>query len=228
MKAIHPNVFPIVTLASNCYLVRSQDGALLIDVGLNGSLKMIRSRMVAAGIDINALRLILISHADGDHYGGLAALKALATKAVICASQPEADAMAKGQMSRPLKARGIQGFLFRLISPFFKSPPVKVDRVINPGDSFAWLGGLVTLDSRGHTPGHLSFYSKSTGILFAGDSILVHGEKVVPAHGSNCWDEALGKEAFDRQLALKPTAILGGHGISSARNTRDVPRSASS
>jgi glyoxylase-like metal-dependent hydrolase (beta-lactamase superfamily II) len=169
--------------------------------------------MVSAGMDVKALRLILITHADGDHYGGLAALKALATKAVICASQPEADAMAEGRMSRELITKGIQKFLYNLISPMFKSTPVKVDRVIKPGDSFDWLGGLVALDSKGHTPGHLSFYSKSTGILFAGDSVLVHGDKLVPAHGSKCWDQALGKKAFDRQLALKPIAILGGHGI---------------
>jgi glyoxylase-like metal-dependent hydrolase (beta-lactamase superfamily II) len=216
MKAIHPDIFPIQTLASNCYLVRSRDGLLMVDTGLNGSLKMIRSRMYAAGLNPASLRLILITHADGDHYGGLAALKALAPKAVICASQPEADAMAAGRMSRELKLKGIQGFFFRLVAPFFKSPPVKTDRVIKPGDSFAWLGGLVTLDSRGHTPGHLSFYSESTGILFAGDSVLVHGQELIPAHGANCWDEALGKEAFERQLALKPTAILGGHGISPA------------
>ena len=159
------------------------------------------------------MRLILITHADGDHYGGLAALKALAPKAVICASQPEADAMARGQMSRPLKPKGLQGIFFRLVAPFVKSPPVKTDRVIQPGDSFAWLGGLVALDSKGHTPGHLSFWSQSTGILFAGDSVLVHGKELLPAHGGNCWDEKLGREAFERQLALKPNAILGGHGI---------------
>lgn len=213
MKAIHPDVFPIVTLAANCYLVRSRDGGLMIDTGLNGSLKIIRHRMSAAGMDLASLRLILITHADGDHYGGLAALKAPAPKAVVCASQPEAEAMAAGRMSRELRLKGIQGFLFRLVAPFLKSPPVKVDRVIKPGDSFAWLGGLVALDSKGHTPGHLSFYSKSTGILFAGDSVLMHGEELVPAHGINCWDEKLGKEAFERQLALKPGAILGGHGI---------------
>jgi glyoxylase-like metal-dependent hydrolase (beta-lactamase superfamily II) len=213
MKAIHPDVFPIETLAANCYLVRSPDGTLLIDAGLNGSFKMIERRMTAAGISLAGLRLILITHADGDHYGGLAALKALAPKAVACASQPEADAMAMGRMSRELKPKGIQKFLYQAVSGFVSSPAVRVERVIKPGDSFNWLGGLIALDSKGHTPGHLSFYSKSTGILFAGDSVLVHGEELVPAHGSNCWDEVLGKEAFERQLALKPTAILGGHGI---------------
>jgi glyoxylase-like metal-dependent hydrolase (beta-lactamase superfamily II) len=228
MKPIHPDVFPIVGIASNCYLVRSRDGAVLIDTGLKGSLKGIQKALAAAGVSLAGLRVVVITHADGDHYGSLAALKAHVPHLVACASQPEADAMAEGRMSRELKTKGIQKFLYDLIAPMFKSPPVKIDRVIKPGDSFDWLGGLVVLDSKGHTPGHLSFYSKSTGILFAGDSVLVHGEELVPAHGANCWDETLGQEAFERQLALKPSAILGGHGISSARNARDVPRSASS
>lgn len=228
MKAIHPDVFPIETLAANCYIVRSRDGLLMVDAGLNGSLKMIQNRAAAAGLDLDGLRLILITHADGDHYGGLTALKALSPNAVICASQPEADAMARGQMSRPLKPKGLQGIFFRLVAPFVNSPPVKTDRVIQPGDSFAWLGGLVALDSKGHTPGHLSFWSESTGILFAGDSVLVHGKELLPAHGGNCWDEKLGQETFERQMALKPNAILGGHGIAPAPYRRGVPRSASS
>jgi glyoxylase-like metal-dependent hydrolase (beta-lactamase superfamily II) len=213
MSRIHPDVFPIETLASNCYLVRSQDGALLVDTGLTGSLKAIRKSLAAAGLELASLRMVLITHADGDHYGSLAALIAAAPNLVACASQPEAAAMAEGRMSREMKTKGIQKFLYNLIAPMFKSPPVKIDRILKPGDSFDWLGGLVTLDSRGHTPGHLSFYSKSTGILFAGDSVLVHGQELVPAHGANCWDEKLGREAFERQLALKPAAILGGHGI---------------
>ena len=213
MKTIHPDVFPIVGIASNCYLVRLPDGALLVDTGLKGSLKAIRKALDTAGLRLASLRLVLVTHADGDHYGSLAVLKTLAPNVVACASQLEAEAMAEGRMSRELKTTGIQKIMYDLISPMFKSPPVKIDRILKPGDSFDWLGGLVALDSCGHTPGHLSFYSKSTGILFAGDSVLVHGTELVPAHGGNCWDEALGKEAFERQLALKPTVILGGHGI---------------
>jgi glyoxylase-like metal-dependent hydrolase (beta-lactamase superfamily II) len=213
VKPIHPDVYPIVGFASNYYLLRSPDGALLIDTGFKGSLKSIQKALDSAGLSIEALRLVLITHADGDHYGGLALLKARAPNAVVCASQPEADAMADGRMSREMTPEGIQKILFKLVSGMFKSPAVKIDRVIQAGAQFDWLGGLVALDSRGHTPGHLSFYSNSTGILFAGDSVLVHGKELVPAHGANCWDEKLGKEAFDRQLALKPSAILGGHGI---------------
>ena len=189
MEPIHPDVFPIVSWPSNCYLVRSRDGALLVDTGLKGSLKRdSKSAGSRGGISLAGLRLILITHADGDHYGGLAALKALAPNAIACASQPEADAMAEGRMSRELKTKGFRKFLYDLVAPLFKSPPVKVDRVIKPGDSFDWLGGLVALDSKGHTPGHLSFYSESTGILFAGDSILVHGERA----GPGAWRQLLG------------------------------------
>ena len=69
------------------------------------------------------LKYILITHADGDHYGSLAALKALAPDAVAYASQPEADAIAAGRMSRELKPKGIQKLAIKLVSGMFTSPP---------------------------------------------------------------------------------------------------------
>ncbi|MGA9398868.1 MAG: MBL fold metallo-hydrolase [Anaerolineaceae bacterium] len=213
MESIHPDVFPIQSVASNCYLVRSKQGALLVDTGLKGTDKAILRALDRAGLSIDDLKFILITHADGDHYGSLAALKALAPRAVAYASQPEADAIAVGRMSRELTPKGVQKVTLKLLSGMFKSTPAQVDRLYKAGDSFPWLGGLAALDSCGHTPGHLSYYSASTGILFAGDSILVHGQELVSASGMNCWNEELAAEVYARQLALKPNAILGGHGI---------------
>jgi len=213
MEAIHPDVFPIQSVASNCYLVHSKQGALLIDTGLRGNSKAILKTLDKAGLSVDDLKFILITHADGDHYGSLAALKAIAPHAVAYASQPEADAIAVGRMSREMTPKGIQKVALKMVSGMFKSTPTQVDRLYKEGDSFPWLGGLAALDSCGHTPGHLSYYSASTGILFAGDSILVHGRELVSASGMNCWNEEQAGEAYARQLALKPAAILGGHGI---------------
>ena len=45
--SIHPDIFPIQTVAANCYLVRSKQGALLIDTGLKGNLKAILKALIA-------------------------------------------------------------------------------------------------------------------------------------------------------------------------------------
>ena len=182
---------------------------MLVDTGLKGTTKAILKALVNAGMRIDDLKFILITHADGDHYGSLAALKALAPGGGAYASQLEADAMAEGRMSRELKAHGIRKGVLSLTTPLFRSSPAQIDRLYKEGDSFPWLGGLAALDSCGHTPGHLSFYSASTGILFAGDSILVHGRELVCASGMNCWNEELAAEAYARQLALKPKVHPG-------------------
>jgi glyoxylase-like metal-dependent hydrolase (beta-lactamase superfamily II) len=213
MDTIHPDVFPIRSIASNCYLIRSKQGAVLVDTGLKGTTTAILKALGKAGFSADDLKFILITHADGDHYGSLAALKTLAPEALAYASQPEAEAIAAGRMSRKLTSTGIRKVALKVVSGLFKSTPAQVDLIYKKGDQFPWLGGLAVVESNGHTPGHLSFYSSSTGILFAGDSILVHGVALVCASGMNCWDEKKAHEAFERQLALKPKVIFGGHGV---------------
>jgi glyoxylase-like metal-dependent hydrolase (beta-lactamase superfamily II) len=209
---ILPNVQLIPNTVANPYLLIDPDGLTLIDAGLPGSHKKILRHMASLGYAPGDLKRILITHADFDHVGGLAALKA-ATGAQVFASPVEARAMAEGNASRPLKPRSvITKLLFDLMAGLFKPAPVQADELLADGQILPVLGGLRVVETPGHTPGHISLFAPSAGILFCGDSIVSGEDGLRGSSGANNWDQAKSDESVRRQAALGARILCSGHG----------------
>src|ERR1035437_4598162 len=162
---IIPNVHLIPKTVANPYLLIDPDGLTLIDAGLPGSHKKILRYMAGLGYAPKNLKRILITHADFDHVGGLAALKK-ATGARVYASPVEAQAMAEGRASRPVKPRRlVTRLLFGLMGGMFKPARIQVDELLSDGQVLPVLGGLRVVETPGHTPGHILLFAPSLGIL---------------------------------------------------------------
>src|SRR5919108_2877835 len=86
-EEVAPRIFRVVSELGSRWLqqwiVKGDDGALLLDTGIAGETvpRHIEPALRAAGIEPAALREIVISHADVDHYGGNAELRRVATQA---------------------------------------------------------------------------------------------------------------------------------------------------
>ena len=159
------------------------------------------------------LKRILITHADSDHYGALARLLSIAG-VQTWTSQPEAEAIIAGHASRDLKGNSVVEKVFvRASGPMMRAAPAAIDRLLMPGETLPILGGLVVIDSRGHTPGHISFFLPEKRVLFSGDSIFRRDGRFIPSYGINCWDEELAVSAMQVQLELAPKIICGGHSV---------------
>jgi glyoxylase-like metal-dependent hydrolase (beta-lactamase superfamily II) len=209
---ITPNVHLIPNIVANPYLLIDPDGLTLIDAGLPASHKKILRYMAGLGYAPGDLKRILVTHADFDHVGGLAALKA-ATGARIFASPVEAQAMALGHASRPLKPRRrITRLLFDLMAGLFKPAPIRADEFLSDGQTLPVLGGLRVLETLGHTPGHMSFFAPSDSILFCGDSIVSEESGLRGSRGANNWDQARSDESVRKQAALGVRILCSGHG----------------
>jgi len=210
MRQILPGVYAHSNLSIYQYFIVADNEITLIDAGLplfTDSLLLALSRLNGSA----HLNFILITHADGDHYGAVERLKNV-HGCTVATSTTEAQAMRLGEMSRDLKPRHyLEGLIFTAALHIFTAPAVTADRIIYPGETLPILGGLKVLDSKGHTPGHLSFYQPERRLLFAGDSIIKRNGIPSPAAGPNCWDEKLAQAAFDSQMALEPLHICGGH-----------------
>jgi glyoxylase-like metal-dependent hydrolase (beta-lactamase superfamily II) len=208
---ITPRVHLIRDSFVNLYLIVDEDGLTLIDAGFgrNGG-KALRA-ITELGYAPQDLKRILITHCDGDHVGGVKALKAR-TGARAYASPVEAAAMAAGHSSREMRQDTVGGRLFNLVRLLFAFIPDQADEMLSDGMTLPVSGGLRVISTPGHTPGHMSFYAPAEGILFSGDSIITQGGKLHISSGANTWDEMKAVESARVQAALGATIICSGHG----------------
>ena len=135
----------IGTAGLSAVLVKTPQGAVLIDGGLPQMAGMLLQRMRELGVQPGDLKLILSSHAHIDHAGPLAELKR-STGARVLASAESAVLLARGGSD---DIHFSEGFTF---------PPVSVDRILMDGEVVE-LGGMrfTAHFTPGHTPGSTSW-----------------------------------------------------------------------
>ncbi|TES91349.1 MAG: MBL fold metallo-hydrolase [Anaerolineales bacterium] len=210
---IIPNVHRIPLITANVYLIIEEDGLTLIDSAMQSSVKKILSYIRSCNQDPTQLKYILLTHADIDHGGGAKALK-VHTGAKVCASKIAAGALAEGKSSRELRVGRIGKLVFSFMHRVFSSSMIMdVDEVLSPGQTLPILGGIEVIDTQGHTPGHISFYAKETGLLFAGDSLITRTGKInLNISPAITWDREKTIASTRRQAELKPKAVCSGHG----------------
>lgn len=194
----------------NLYLIIDPDGLTLIDAGLARKGKKILKYIAQLGHSPQDLRRIVITHADGDHVGGLAALKS-ASGATVYASPIEAEAIAVGRMSRELKWSRLAKWVFAP-TPWFRVAPVSVDERVTDEQVLPALGGLRVVGTPGHTPGHISLFAPSAGVLFTGDSLVSDGGDLIPSREAFTWDQTQALESVRKQAALGASIVCPAHG----------------
>jgi glyoxylase-like metal-dependent hydrolase (beta-lactamase superfamily II) len=206
------NVHLIPNIVANPYLIVDSNGLALIDAGLPGSDKKILKYISGLGYAPSDLKWIIITHSDMDHIGGLSAIKKT-SGARVCASAIESEAMSKGSSSRKIKSRNFfRKLLMGVAGRLMKPTPIPADEILSEGQVLPLLGGLRVIETPGHTPGHISLFSPSTGILFTGDSIISREGGLVRSLQSLTWDEVKADESARKQAALGARIVCSGHG----------------
>ena len=142
---IADHTWQIGTAGITALLVKTDDGALLIDGGLPQAADMLLAHMRTLGVAPGDLEFILSSHAHGDHAGPLAAIQR-ATGARVLNNAESAVLMARG---------GSDDIHF---GDDILYPPVQTDRILHDGEVVAL--GDVRLTAHfipGHTPGSIAW-----------------------------------------------------------------------
>ncbi len=212
MKIID-NVFLIPGVMANSYLLVDTDGLTIIDTGMPYSEKKTLEYIARLGKSAQDIRRILITHADLDHYGCMAALQNV-SRAKTYASRVEANAIAVGKSSRPVNRSvgRFQRFVIMMMGRLLKPMPVQVDETLEEGQVLPVLGGLQVVETPGHAPGHLSFFAQSAGILFCGDSMRSDGRGFRGSRSRNNWDQAMAEASVSKQKGLCARIVCPGHG----------------
>jgi metallo-beta-lactamase class B len=135
----------IGTTGLSALLVRTDDGAVLVDGGMPQAADMLLRHMAELGVAPGDVKLILHSHAHGDHAGPLAAIKR-ATGAHLVSNAESAALLARG---------GTDDIHYGDDIVF---PPVQADRLLMDGEIVEHGGVRFKIHfTPAHTPGSMSW-----------------------------------------------------------------------
>jgi glyoxylase-like metal-dependent hydrolase (beta-lactamase superfamily II) len=157
------------------------------------------------------VRDIVITHADGDHIGGLSALVDQCG-ATVWAGEAEADV--------------IEGLAPHRNGEIARSGTV--DRRFRPGETIPVHDGIQTVDTHGHTAGHVAYHLPDEQVLIAGDC-LNNRSGLSGSAPEYTADPVEARKAVRAVAALRPDIVVFGHGPSivgdAARQLDELDRS---
>ena len=141
------NVYWVGTYDLSTYLITTPQGHFLINTGFPDTVPQIAAGVEKLGFKMGDVRMLLATHAHGDHVAGLAELKRL-TKARLAMMEPDAPLLEDG---------GRSDFRFG-DETAMRFDPVTVDRRLKDRDTIVLGDVTVTAHHHpGHTKGATSF-----------------------------------------------------------------------
>jgi glyoxylase-like metal-dependent hydrolase (beta-lactamase superfamily II) len=220
--------------AVNVYAMEDGDGVVLIDAGWHreDSWDQLDRGLRQMGAVIGDVRKVLVTHIHHDHYGQAPRLRDAAGAVVVLGrgEQRSFEAItASGQSAAHADriARLVQNGGAELLAEIdalegaFPSGATRGHAIWEPPDVWAAEGSPIELTDRvldpietpGHTRGHLTFFDRERGLLFAGDHVLPH---ITPSLGLEPFADGLPLVDFILSLLhvrdLPARAVLPAHG----------------
>jgi glyoxylase-like metal-dependent hydrolase (beta-lactamase superfamily II) len=197
------------------FLVPADWGCVLVDAGVPGQEGRILAGLAKHGLGPDAVRLIFVTHAHGDHVGSLHAL-AERTAAPVLVHRSEAPALASGVALRPHGLTTVGKIAAALTGRFATAAsgrPCQPDIEVDEERSLADFGvrGRAIHTPR-HTAGSLSLLLDS-GEAFVGDLCANYGVvsrgSYVPMFGE---DRQAVYASWSRLLDAGATRLYPSHG----------------
>jgi glyoxylase-like metal-dependent hydrolase (beta-lactamase superfamily II) len=157
----------------NAYLLTG-DTVALIDTGAPVSYKKLKAVLDEKGIDLQDIKLILITHHHSDHVGNARRIKD-ASGALLIAGAADAPFIEGEKEAPPTSDLNRLGRLLgKLPKSWMKSyqkfAKVPVDRKVSEGEVIEELG-LEVVALPGHTPGGVGFLDRGGRRAFTGDLV---------------------------------------------------------
>ena len=186
-------VQPIKLGHVNIYLIKTEVGYILVDVGMPNAVKKIDQALRTHGVEANEVSLIILTHGHLDHVGAVAQVQVLTGGKILC-HRSFAEDLANGKFE-DATPQNLLGRVLNLMTGLLGSgiDPATADIVVDGEYDLAEFGvsGKV-IHTSGHSPSSLSI-------------ILDHGEALV---GDLIREEQPGKIGFgmfyeDRETALE-------------------------
>jgi glyoxylase-like metal-dependent hydrolase (beta-lactamase superfamily II) len=215
-QRVAPGIYWIASLYSNAYLVETGDGLALIDCLTPGHARRILGAVEAIGGAASALKGVWLTHADVDHIGSLADLKAQTGVSVM--AHPLAEPYVQVKAVRTFRTNRLMQFLARRLYPIDRLRPTPVDRLVEGGNR---LDGWQVIETPGHAPGHISFYHAGQRALIVGDT-LMNLRRLRPSIRMITDDPVANAASIRRLAELDVEMAAFGHGPPIAQKAGEI------
>ncbi|MCK7556275.1 MBL fold metallo-hydrolase [Chitinophaga sedimenti] len=225
-RCIAPGVWGLRDKFVNVYFIHNKDTKkwMLVDAGLKTSTGKIRQAAETLFWPESAPACIVLTHGHFDHVGALPALLG-AWNVPVFAHELEAPYLT-GRSAYPPADPLAGGGLMTLMSGLYPNKPIDISghlMTLADNDTIPGFPEWRCLHTPGHSPGHMSLYRESDGVLIAGDAFVTTKQESLmaiiqqrkeicgpPRYFTCDWQAA--ERSVKRLAALKPVVVATGHG----------------
>jgi glyoxylase-like metal-dependent hydrolase (beta-lactamase superfamily II) len=191
-------------------VVDAANGPTLIDTGLPGQQDAIGTALAEAGVQVQDLKRIILTHQDIDHVGALHSL-VQASGARVLAHELEAPFIDGSEQPRfavpEVLARQPQ--LRQVVERF---QPTPVDEALRDGARLDVAGGVRVIFTPGHTVGHICLYLERTRTLVAGDALTAGDGRLLGPNPNATQDLPTASRSVRKLAELDADTIVCYHG----------------
>jgi glyoxylase-like metal-dependent hydrolase (beta-lactamase superfamily II) len=191
-------------------ILDARHGPTLVDTGLPGQLDAITTVLAEAGVRVQDLKQIILTHQDIDHVGSLHDLVQTSGARVLAyvVETPYIDGSQPPRFARPEVLA--QRPELRAVAEGFHYTPV--DEQLEDGARLDFAGGVRVIATPGHTPGHMCLYHERTRTLIAGDALTANdGQLMGPNEGATP-DMPTASQSVRKLAELDVQTIICYHG----------------
>jgi len=201
----------IVVRETNCYLLRGEQGTILIDPGPPRSASLVTAGAAMSGVEPEEIRLILVTHGHLDHFGGVRAANEWCPAPVAAFRSEPAFTQVRRNALPP--GQSLRGDLIRwgylLFAPGISYQPLQADVLLDEGSDLSPYGVRAqVVRVPGHAPGSLAVITPE-GDAFVGDLFVNY---TVPSRPIYISDRKAWDESCRRIQSLQPRTVYPGHG----------------
>ncbi len=195
----------------NCYLIETDSGYVLIDTGLSRRRRVLEAELRSAGCEPGKLRLIVLTHAHGDHAGSCAYLRK-EYHAPIAMHGSDVGKAERGDMFWSPDRSSLSTVIAKALSSLVglaSFEPFEPDVLLHDGQDLGEYGlNATALHLPGHSPGSLGILC-NTGDFFCGD-LFTNTRR--PEKNTLIDDAIQLDESVARLGALQIGKVYPGHG----------------
>ena len=221
--AIHPVV------------VWDDQNVVMFDTGFPNMETQIVEMAKEAGVPIERLSKIMITHSDLDHIGCLSKLKSSSTSIwchvnekpfLECDVPPVRLAAMENAIPFLEGKRKIQlQTIFNALKANYRNLKVKVTETFESDIRISDCGGIQCLFTPGHTTGHTAYYLEDSKLLIAGDILRIVNERITTCDEQLILDKEAYKASLLKLTQYQMDSILCFHGGYMAGNISEMIKS---